>query len=150
MRLHDYDSLYDNDSENSSDSDENLRRYEDTMLQRVESMTKATLYVREYGNLHLGNYERLRIDEGFDILNLSTLTTLHLGIAAMEYFTTEPNWTKSIFRDKQWSYLSYLPSRYGDVPCLTHAADCVVARLRGMVSSLYPSEDMALSLYVKA
>jgi hypothetical protein len=111
----------------------------------------ANLTIQSTANFHLGNFERLRIEEDFDILNLSPLTGLHLGRAGIEYFTSDNFQAKAIFQQKQWSYLSYIPSRYGHTQCLSQATDCVVARLRWMVSSGYRSEEtVVLSLYNKA
>lgn len=106
---------------------------------------------RSPANFHLGSFERLRIEEDFDILNLSPLAGLHLGRAGIEYFTSDNFQAKAIFQQKQWSYLSYIPTRYGHVQCLSQATDCVVARLRWMVSSgYYADETTVLSLYTKA
>lgn len=111
----------------------------------------TTLAESRTGSLSLSRYEWLRVKAGFDILNISPLTSLHIGRAAVEYFITDPSRLTQLLRYKQWSYLSYLPSRYGHGSCLDHATDCVVARLRQMVSpATHYDEARVVSLYVKA
>jgi hypothetical protein len=122
------------------------------MLHQLEFTIRANNSPQNTGNLHFTKYERLRIEEGFDLLNLSSLTTLHLGRPAMEHFTKNLAEAKGVFDlSKHWSYLHHLPSRYGYVECLTLATDCVVARLKQMVLGRDNSEDeYVISLYVKA
>ena len=96
-------------------------------------------------------YESMRIRYDFDILDLSALTTFHVGRATAKALSIQPSRLIDVLRCKQWSYLSYLPSRYGQATCLDDAAHCAIARVRHF--ALTPTEPLSrniLSLYSKA
>ena len=96
-------------------------------------------------------YELMRINYGFDLLDLSALTTFHTGRITAQLLSREPLRLTHVLRYNQWSYLSFLPSLYGNSACLDHAAHCVVARLRQWTSAPYdPPNDGVLSLYSKS
>ncbi|TVY20779.1 Uncharacterized protein LARI1_G001817 [Lachnellula arida] len=103
------------------------------------------------GSLSAKGYELTSMKSGFDILDLSTLATLHIGRAARAALSQNPHHLIYQLRSrKQWSYLSYLPSLYGHVPCLSDAADCVIARARQIVSPHEKWEAAVITFYVKA
>ena len=96
-------------------------------------------------------YESMRISYGFDLLDVSALTTFHTGRITAQLLSREPHRLTHILRYRQWSYLSFLPSRYGHTPCLDNAAHCVAARLRQwLIAPLDPPNDSVLSLYSRA
>jgi len=96
-------------------------------------------------------YELTSMKTDFDILNLSTLSTLHVNRAARAALSRNPyQLIYQLKTYKQWSYLSYLPSRYGQVPCLRDATDCVIARARQIISPSRNWEAAVISFYVKA
>ncbi|MCJ1479576.1 hypothetical protein MMC13_008262 [Lambiella insularis] len=101
--------------------------------------------------LPLTEYEKMSLKYGFNILDLSTLATLHVGRATGQILSEDPSQLIHLLRFKQKSFFSYLPSRYEECACLQDATMCVVARVRQIVSS--PSENWAetvISLYLKA
>ena len=88
---------------------------------------------------------------GFDIRDLSSLTTFHVGRLTAQALTIEPHRLINILQCRQWSYFTFLPSRYGNCNFLDDAIDCVAARVRHWIS--YPSEQLngtILSLYSRA
>ena len=96
-------------------------------------------------------YESMRIDYGFDLLDISALTTFHSGRITAQLLAKEPFRLVHILRCRQWSYLSFLPTRYGHSACLDDATRCVAARVRQWMR--YPSDppdDRVLSLYSKS
>ena len=96
-------------------------------------------------------YESMRIRYGFDILDLSALTTFHVGRATAKALSLQPSRLIDVLRCKQWSYLSYLPSRYGHVACLDDATHCAVARVRHYATTpTEPLDKKTLALYSKA
>ena len=96
-------------------------------------------------------YELMRIRFNFDVLDLSALTTFHVGRATAKALSLQPARLLDVLRCKQWSYLSYIPSRYGQVSCLDDAAHCAVARVRHYaVSPAEPLNRNVLTLYSKA
>lgn len=103
------------------------------------------------GSLSAKGYELTSMKSDFDILDLSTLATLHIGRAARAALSQNPYHLIYQLRSrKQWSYLSYLPSLYGHVPCLSDAADCVIARARQIISPHEKWEAAVITFYVKA
>ena len=96
-------------------------------------------------------YELMRIDYGFDLLDLSALTSFHTGRVTGQLLSQEPHRLVHILRYRQMSYFSFLPSRYGHSACLDNAARCVAARVRQWMSSPSdPPRDGVLSLYSKS
>lgn len=100
-------------------------------------------------------YEKMSSKTGFDILALSTLAALHTGRATRRAISTDPQRTPSqliqqIQTQVQWSYLSFLPCRYGHVAYLNDAIDCVVARARNIICPSQTTEDVVIRAYVKA
>ncbi|OAL32036.1 hypothetical protein AYO22_00906 [Fonsecaea multimorphosa] len=100
------------------------------------------------------DYSHLIVSAHFSILNICPLASLHLGLAKVSHFTSDPVHMRDIFIFPYGgnSLLSFVPSRYGQTPSLTYAADCVVERLRGIVdSNRVPSGGPTVaSRYVKA
>jgi len=97
------------------------------------------------------DYELASLKSDFDILDLSTVATLHVNRAARAALSKNAQQVILQLRaNKQWSYLSFLPSIYGQMPCLSDAADCVIARARQIISPTRYLEAAAISSYVKA
>lgn len=90
------------------------------------------------------------------LLDLVPLTGLRLGIATLSHLEPESTHTKSFSASHIGSrkLLSFIPSRYGKVPSLTHATDCVVAKLRQMLlspeSRSTKGDTLVLTHYTKA
>lgn len=96
-------------------------------------------------------YEQTSMKTDFDILDLSTLATLHVGRMARRALSQNPYHLISQLRSfKQWSYLSFLPSMYGQISCLSDATDCVIARARQIISPNRNWEAAVITFYVKA
>ncbi len=96
----------------------------------------------------------------YSLLNLATpLTVLHVGISTLSYFSPDVGRIGETLSGMpigaaQQRLLSFIPSRYGRVPSITHAADCLIARLGQVVregGSLSPTRDVAaLKSYARA
>jgi hypothetical protein len=100
------------------------------------------------------------MSQNYSLLHLAgPMTVLHLGISTISYFrpdcacigktlSTMPRYLESR------RLLSFIPSRYGVVSSITHATDCIIARLGHIVHSggrWNPEGDMvALKHYAKA
>ena len=96
-------------------------------------------------------YELMRIKYGFDLLDVSALTTFQTGRITAQLLFREPFRLAQVLQCRQWSYFSFLPSRYGYIACLDDASNCVAARIRQWMS--FPSDppnDHVLSLYSKS
>ena len=102
-------------------------------------------------SLSSSGYESMRIKYGFDLLDVSALTTFHTGRITAQLLSREPLRLATILRYCQWSYFSFLPSRYGYSACLDDATHCLAARLRQWVIAPGDSpNDGVLSLYSKS
>jgi hypothetical protein len=96
-------------------------------------------------------YELATIKSEFDILDLSNLATTHINRAGRAALSQNPyHLIHQLQSTKQQSYLSFLPSRYGQIPCLSDATDCVIARARHLVSPNTVFEAAVIAFYVKA
>ena len=102
-------------------------------------------------SLASSGYESMKIKYGFDLLDVSALTTFHTGRITAQLLSKEPLRLATILRYCQWSYFSFLPSRYGYSACLDDATHCLAARLRQWVNTPGNSpRDGVLSLYSKS
>jgi hypothetical protein len=97
------------------------------------------------------DYELASLKSDFDILDLSTVATLHINRAARAALSKNPQqFILQLRANKQWSYLSFLPSIYGQIPCLSDATDCVVTLAHQIISPNRNLEAVTISSYVKA
>ena len=102
-------------------------------------------------NIPSSGYELMRIKYGFDLLDVSALTSFQTGRITAQLLFREPFRLAQVLQCRQWSYFSFLPSRYGYIACLDDASNCVAARIRQWMS--FPSDppnDHVLSLYSKS
>lgn len=100
--------------------------------------------------LSLKGYALTSMKYGFDALNLSILTTVHVGRLLGRKLSADPGRLAPLLRHRHWSYFEYLPSRYGHSRCLTDATDCILARVRQLISPHDDWEYTVISSYVKA
>jgi hypothetical protein len=96
-------------------------------------------------------FELVTMKGGFDIIDLSTLATYHVGRATAEALSSDPLQLLGLLDFKQWSYMSYLPSLYGSSACLDNAVDCLIARIRHIITpNGERGEREVIRLYLKA
>lgn len=96
-------------------------------------------------------YELKSMQMDFDILDLSTLATLHIGRTVRGALSQNPYQLVSQLKaHKRWSYLSFLPTRYEHIKCLRDATDCVIARARQIVSPNKKWETVVIAFYLRA
>lgn len=128
-------------------------RKERGVVERQRWLSKLALAESLSTGMSAKGYELTSIKSDFDILDLSTLATLHVGRFTRAALSQNPEHLKHQLRSKydpQLSYLSFLPSRYDQIGCLSDAADCVIARARYIVSPNKNWEAAVISFYVKA
>ena len=101
-------------------------------------------------NMPCKDYEMMRIDSDFDLLDLSALTTFHVGRITTMSLHSNPAQLASVLQCRQWSYFSYLPARWGFFPCLDDAARCVASRVRHWLSGDIDPLPQTRLLYSKA
>ncbi|KAK5115871.1 hypothetical protein LTR85_009465 [Meristemomyces frigidus] len=77
----------------------------------------------------LSDYERVRSKFDVDMTNLSTLTQFDVAKSTSALLSLDPSRITSLTGHQQWSYLEYVPARYGQTPCLTAATNAYLARV---------------------
>lgn len=118
-----------------------------TVGQPLPRASKAYFPVR----LSSTGYDLMRIQLGFDVLDLSALTTFHASRQTARALSEDPSRLVDVLRCRQFSYLSFLPSRIGHSVCVDNAVRCVASGVRGRLSSQSgPPCARTLSLYSKA
>lgn len=96
-------------------------------------------------------YELMSMNTDFNILDLSTLATLHIGRTVRGALSQDPHHLIHQLRAyKRWSYLSFLPSRYSQVTCLSDATNCVIARARQIIFPGNNWEAAVITFYLRA
>jgi hypothetical protein len=121
----------------------------------IEKVTNTERWLAKHtaipASLPARGYELTSIKSEFDILDLSNLATAHINRAGRAALSQNPyHLIHQLKSCKQQSYLSFLPSRYGQIACLTDATDCVIARARQLISPHKNWEAAVISFYVKA
>jgi hypothetical protein len=136
--------------------------YDDEILQdAVESVANTSL--TRYGDdrdlsceLVLANmspypeYERARSKFGIDLMSLSILTNFNVGKSTIAILSADPTRLASLLNLQQWSYLEYVPSRYGVSPCLTAATNCLLAKVHTVLAPKEECFAVCSRLYGKA
>lgn len=126
------------------------RKPPQSSVETIQPAGDSTLASWVPGNLSSTGYEAARIRFGFDVLALSTLTTLHIGRATAERLHDRPERLSELLRSKKWSYFDFLPPRYGQTQCLDEAICCVAARVRQWLTSYDKPSPICLDLYSRA
>jgi hypothetical protein len=120
-------------------------------LERNNAAQWLAKYTSVPASLPPRGYELMSIKSEFDILDLSNLATTHINRAGRAALSQDPyHLIHQLRSNKQHSYLSFLPSLYGQIPCLSDATDCVIARARQIISPNRNWEAAVISFYVKA
>jgi hypothetical protein len=122
-----------------------------TEAQRPNLLTTLAATENVPGIMFRTSYEIMTMKYGFDPLDISNLASLHMNRAARQLFLGDPSQLSQVLVKRRVSYFSYLPSRYGHSTCLNDAVDCLVSRVRQIVSpdgALWT--NTVLSLYVRA
>ena len=137
------------EAENDAATTGAIRTDSSSRQQGVLSMETVRLTVP--ARIPSSGYELMRIKYGFDLLDVSALTSFQTGRITAQLLFREPFRLAQVLQCRQWSYFSFLPSRYGYIACLDDASNCVAARIRQWMS--FPSDppnDYVLSLYSKS
>ncbi|KAF4613431.1 hypothetical protein G7Y89_g15456 [Cudoniella acicularis] len=99
----------------------------------------------------LSGLELLVRDRGIDPIDLSALTSIHIGTIASTIFASEPSRLSGVLLCHQRSYFSFIPSRFGHSLVLDDAFRCLITVVHSMlVPDHKPSQDKILSCYGKA
>jgi len=135
------------------DSKVQQKRDQHAMVERQRLMAKLALVESLSSGMSAKGYELTSMKNDFDILDLSTLATLHVGRFTRGALSNNPENLIQQLRakyDPQFTYLSYLPARYEEVGILRDAANCVIARARNIVSPHKSWEGAVFTFYLRA
>lgn len=133
------------------ESRRNLLEAETALAERQRWLKKLALVETIKPCLSPEGYELKSMQMDFDILDLSTLATLHIGRTVRGALSQNPYQLVSQLKaHRRWSYLSFLPTRYEHIKCLKDATDCVIARARQIVSPNKKWETVVIAFYVRA
>ncbi|KAF7190186.1 hypothetical protein HII31_08517 [Pseudocercospora fuligena] len=120
----------------------------------VRSTPNATAYAPSsvLGPLSLmSGYERMRFEYGIDLSMLTVLTNFNVGKSAITTLASDPARLPSLLiLEPQYSYLSFVPSRYEHSAVLASATDCVIAKVRAALNPGFQGDAIARRLYGKA
>jgi hypothetical protein len=99
----------------------------------------------------LSGLDQLAAEIGVNVLDLSALTNVHIGLVATTFLTKTPNCLVDLVSKQKPSYLPYAATRYGSTCCLDDAVRCVAAKAhRVLVGSGKGGRAMELKSYCKA
>ncbi|KAL6901083.1 hypothetical protein GGI43DRAFT_403993 [Trichoderma evansii] len=102
-------------------------------------------------SMPLSGLELLVKDIGLDPLNFSSLTSVHIGPVASTLLQLDSSQLPGILTDRQWSYFSFIPSRFGHVVALDDAFRCLITAAHSLLVPNYRRSDEAiLQCYGKA
>lgn len=94
--------------------------------------------------------DRVTAEVGLDVLDLSALTGVHIGVVVSARLSQPSNLPRLVSKRKP-SYLNFVPARYGRSACLDDAVHCIATRARRILMSPGSRPDTAeLALYGKA
>ena len=95
-------------------------------------------------------YERARSKFGIDLMSLSILTNFNVGKSTIAILSADPTRLASLLNLQQWSYLEYVPQRYGVSECLTAATNCLLAKVHTVLAPKEECFAVCTRLYGKA
>ncbi|KAK3115694.1 hypothetical protein LTR53_004710 [Teratosphaeriaceae sp. CCFEE 6253] len=98
----------------------------------------------------LPEYERARSKFGIDLMSLSILTNFNVGKSTIAILSADPTRLASLLNLQQWSYLEYVPERYGPSECLTAATNCLLAKVHTVLAPKEECYAICNRLYGKA
>ncbi|KAK1238187.1 hypothetical protein MKX08_002766 [Trichoderma sp. CBMAI-0020] len=99
----------------------------------------------------LSGLELLVKDIGLDPINFSSLTSVHLGPVASTLLHRDSGQLPGILIDRQWSYFSFIPPRFGHVAALDDAFRCLITAAHSLlVPNDSRGDEVMLHSYGKA
>jgi len=139
----------------SDSSDASDRTYDEEVVERQLARPRrkanALVGIQSLQTMSLASaYEMARAEFNVDILDLAMLCHFNVGKATIPILSADPSRLAALLGQQQWSYLEYVPTRYGISPCLTAAANCVLAKVQAVLSPQARSLECVWNLYTKA
>ena len=148
LRRRDSSSPDPSDSSATTDADETMPR-----SQAVVSRAKPPTTTFDLLSSNLATYpayQLVRSKFGVDLTDLVVLTNFNVGKATTAILSADPSRLISLLGQQQWSYLQFVPARYGHSECLTAATNVLLARAQHALSPSEPCTSLCTRLYGKA
>ncbi|KAI7285755.1 hypothetical protein KC345_g1521 [Hortaea werneckii] len=79
-------------------------------------------------------YQSARSKFGVELSDLGVLTNFNVGNGTIAVIAADPSRLITLLGRHQWSYLEFVPARYGHSKCLTAATDALLARVQHVLS----------------
>ena len=79
-------------------------------------------------------YEKTRMKFCIDLTDLNILTNFNVNSSAIKVLGEDPSRLSALLGHRAWSYLEYVPARYGFSKCLTAATDCLLAKAHAVLA----------------
>ena len=87
----------------------------------------STFSLKLSNTITMSDYDRVRSKLGVELTDLSALALFSVGQSSAHR-------SAALFHNQQWSYMHYVPARYGITPCLTATTNAVLAKVRMILS----------------
>lgn len=99
----------------------------------------------------LSGLDQLATEIGVNVLDLSALTTIHIGQTAMSFLMNDPNHLVGLVSVRKSSYLTHVATRYGSSYCLDDAVRCVATKAHRLLVGIgNGGRTLELTSYGKA
>lgn len=95
----------------------------------------------------LSGLELLVKDRGIDPIDLSALSSIHIGTMASIILSSDPNRLSGVLSCRQRSYFSYIPPRFGQVSVLDDAFRCLITVTHSMLVPAHKSSQKTILSY---
>lgn len=95
-------------------------------------------------------YQSARSRFGVELSDLGVLTNFNVGKSTIAIIAADPSRLITLLGRHQWSYLGFVPARYGYSKCLTAATDALLARVQHVLSPNKSFETNCGRLYGRA
>ncbi|KAI8628057.1 hypothetical protein F5Y19DRAFT_439421 [Xylariaceae sp. FL1651] len=121
--------------------------------QQRNSEATLTYYAAHYSlpSMPLSGLELLVRDSGLDPIDLSALSSIHLGAVALAAIQSEPSQLRHVLLCRQRSYFSFIPSRFGHALALDDAFRCLINAVHSyLIPHHKRSDNIILRYYGKA
>ncbi|KAK4549580.1 hypothetical protein LTR36_006577 [Oleoguttula mirabilis] len=96
------------------------------------------------------DYERARSKFGVGLTDLAVLTNFNVGKNTIAILSADSSRLASLLGQQHWSYLEYVPSRYGTSDCLTAATNVLLAKVQTVLAPKDECAEICNRLYGKA
>ncbi|KAI7090310.1 hypothetical protein KC356_g1731 [Hortaea werneckii] len=122
----------DDSSSTLADIDEYFPRTSRVTGATQQSLAPFDLLSSSMSSCPAYQFARSRFD--VELSDLGVLTNFNVGKSTIAVIAADPSRLLTLLGRHQWSYLEFVPARYGHSECLTAATDALLARVQHVLS----------------